>query len=195
MAAGTKGRILDALAGMLEVDPDPTYGAIAKQAGVSRQMLYTHFPTRGALLVGFADRERSRAQADQHNQAVFTAPTARDALDALVDVHLAITPRIMNAVRLVEHARASDPAVDEAFTARPTGRRQLVRHVMTRLHAERLLSPTWSVDTATDLVDNLIGATLTHELMKVRRWTADELGGRLRHTLHRTLTVAPEPSP
>lgn len=187
MAIDTRDRILDALAALLPEEAYPTYGAIAKRAGVSRQTLYSHFPTRGELLVALADRERARANADQYANAVLTAATAVDALDELVAFHVKLTPLLMNAARLVEHERANDPTVETAFAARPTGRRQIVRHVMTRLQAEDTLDPIWSVDTATDFVDRLISATITHELIKVRGWTTEELALRLRHILRRSL--------
>ena len=190
MTDGTRHRILDATGKALEEEAEPTYGAIAKLADVSRQTLYAHFPTRGSLLVAFADRERDRAGADDYASAVFSAPTALAALDELISFHVAFTPLVMNAVRLVEHERANDPAVESEFEARVVGRRQIVGHVMTRLHAENLLDPLWTVEAATDLVDRLISATVTHELVTVRGWTADELRCRLSHTLHKTLTTA-----
>jgi AcrR family transcriptional regulator len=186
----TRARILDATGQALDAEAEPTYGAIAKRAGVSRQTLYAHFPTRGSLLVAFADRERARADADHYASAVFGAPTALAALDGLIAFHVAFTPLVMNAVRLVEHERANDPTVESEFEARVVGRRQIVGHVMTRLHAENLLDPFWTVDAATDLVDRLISATATHELLAVRGWTTDELRSRLTHTLHKTLTTA-----
>lgn len=188
MTDSTRDRILDAVGGALDAATEPTYGAIAKRAGLSRQTLYTHFPSRGALLVAFADRERDRAGADRYASAVLTAPTALDALDELIAFHVAFTPRVMNAVRLVEHERANDPAVETDFDARPVGRRQIVHHVVTRLNAEGVLDPVWTVEAATDLVDRLISATVTHELLIVRGWTTDDLRRRMTHTLRRALT-------
>lgn len=190
MEETTRDRILDAAGEALQALAEPTYGTIAKRAGVSRQTLYTHFPNRGSLLAAFADRGRERADADRFASAVFNAPTGRDALSELVAFHAAFTPLVMNAVRLVEHARANDPSVETEFESRAVGRRQIVRHVMTRLRAEHLLDPVWTIDTATDLVDRLLSATVTHELLTVRRWTPDELRSRLTHTLHRML-IAP----
>ncbi len=186
-----RDRLLDAAGQALEAEAEPTYETIAKLAGVSRQTLYTHFPTRGELLVAFADRGRERANADRYAAAVFSAPSSLDALTELVRFHTAFTPLVMHAVRLIEHQRANDPSLESEFESRAMGRRQIVHHVMTRLDAEHFLDPVWTVDTATDLVDRLFSATVTHELLTMRQWTIDDLRTRLTFTLHRTLITQP----
>lgn len=194
MGETTKDRILDAVGEAIGGGGKLTYGAIARQAGLSRQTLYAHYPTMGTLLAAFADRARDRAGAEELAAPILGAATALDALDALVDFHLDFTPRVMKALMAVERERANDASVERAYLARPTSRRQLVHHVMTRLSAEGVMDQTWSSDSATDLVERLISATTTHELLVVRGWSPDDLRKRLLHTLRRTLVTHSEPA-
>ena len=138
-----------------------------------------------------AAHSRDDADADRSAAAVFEAPTAIDALREMVEFHVAFTPKVMSAGRLVEFERATDRSIESDFAARPAGRRQIVRHVMTRLHAEHQLHETWTIDSAADIVERLCSFTATHELLELRHWTIGELRDRLLHTLQHALLTAP----
>ena len=170
-----------------------TYEELAKRAGVSRQTIYSHFPDRATLFVALADYTRSMFDVHELSAAVFDAATARDALAAAVDFHMGYTMRILAPYRAIEIERAKDPALAAAFEQRDVGRRQTVRHVMTRLRAEAQLDRAWSVDTATDLMVALLSASLAMELTEQRSWSRDEFRDRLLLTLQRTLLIDTPP--
>lgn len=190
MARDTRRTILEAVLALLaQRDAGFSYDTLAARAGVSRQTVYTHFPDRSALLIAAVDLARERLGADQLSAPVYDAPTARHALDALIDFHLAYTPQIMAAASAMEAQRALDGRLSKAFEQRPAGRRQLVRHVVTRLRAEGDLDPGWSVDDAADLVSALMTASFTSDLLEERGWVVDRLGARLRQVIERSLLV------
>ena len=194
MARDTRRSILEATLGLLEQgDGAFTYERLASAAGVSRQTLYTHFPARADLLIAAVDHRRGQLGADDLREPILAAATARDALHALLDYHLAFTPQIMIPARAVEAQRASDPELSAAFERRSSGRRQTVRHVVTRLRAEGDLRDAWSVDEATDLVSALTTAAFTSDLLDERSWTTDQLRDRLLETIQRTLLNEPSP--
>jgi AcrR family transcriptional regulator len=182
---------LDAVARLVVEAPAFTYEQLAAAAGVSRQTLYTHFPERASLLVGLADRAREEAGVDRLAAAVFEAATAREALAALVDVHITFTPTVMTVMQAEQVERLRHPEVEAAFQNRTSGRRPLVRHVMTRLQAEGCLTPVWTVDTATDLVGALFNPWPTAELLRLRGWTVPELRERLLAVLEAALLPRP----
>lgn len=191
----TRPAILEATIALLEQgDGGFTYERLAGRAGVSRQTLYTHFPKRVDLLVAAVDRRRQELGGDELSAPILEAATAREALEALVDYHVAFTPRIMGPARVVEALRAVDPELSAAFERRSSGRRQSVRHVVTRLRAEGDLRNGWSVDAATDLVAALMTAAFTSELLDERAWTPDQLHERLLETIERTLLIEPTPT-
>jgi AcrR family transcriptional regulator len=171
-----------------------TFEELARRAGVARQTVYAHFPDRATLFVAVADHTRSKLDASQLSAAVFAAPTARDALTAAVDFHMAYTMRILGPYRAIEIERAKDPAVAKAFEGRDVGRLQTVRHVMTRLKAEGQLDPAWSVGAAADLMSGLLSAALSVELCEQRGWSLDDFRDRLLLTLRRTFLVGEEPT-
>jgi AcrR family transcriptional regulator len=185
----SREKILDAVRRLVVEAPAFTYEQLAAAAGVSRQTLYTHFPDRAALFVGVADQARQEAGVDRLAAAVFEAPTARKALDALVDVHVAFTPSVMTVMRAEQMERLRHPEIEAAFEQRAGGRRPLVRHVMTRLQAEGLLMPPWTVDVATDVVAGLFNPWLTAELLELRTWSVPELRERLLVVLERALLI------
>lgn len=169
-----------------------TYDAVARRAGVARQTVYSHFPTRGALLAAAADHARAAAGADDLARAVYEAPTARDALRAFVAVHAAFLPKVLPAYLAVERERSADPDVEAAFAARATGRRQLARLVATRLRAEGDLADPWTVDTATDLVVTVCSGSSTAHLLRGAGWTPEEMHDRLLVLFERAL-LTPRP--
>ncbi len=195
MARGTRQAIVEAaLALLYEGDATFTYEALASRAGVACQTVYAHFADRESLLVAAVDHVREQLGADELVSPVYAATTARDALVSLIDFHLAYTPQILIPSRAIETERARDPSMSQAFERRPSGRRQVVRHVITRLQAERDLDPIWTVDEATDFVSALTTAAFTSDLLEERAWPVDRLRQRLLECIERTLLSAtPEP--
>jgi AcrR family transcriptional regulator len=174
-----------------------TYSDVAAWAGVTRQTVHANFASRADMLVAIADRARSELAPPELFDAVYEAPSALDALDRLVDLHIAWMPGIRNLAVAIEFERWNDPEIEKHFEQRPQGRRSLMRHVVTRLRAEGLLRPEWTVETATDLATTLLTPATTTELIDLRGWTVTELGTRLSDALRRLLiqTSSGEESP
>lgn len=160
-----------------------TYADVAAWAGVTRQTVHANFASRAEMLVAIADRARSELVTPELFDAVYEAPSAIEALDRLVDLHIAWAPQIRKLAAAIDFERHSDTDVEKHFEGRPKGRRSLMRHVVTRLRAEGLLRPEWTVETATDLATTLLTPTTTIELVDLRGWTVTELATRLRDAL------------
>ncbi len=195
MARDTRAAIVDAAAEHLRRgDATFTYDGLAAEAGVARQTLYTRFPDRAELIVSAVEQLRAEvADLETLTSAVQLAPTALDALEALLDLHLQLTPPLLDALRAVEGQRALSPGLSEAFEHRSRGRRQLVRLVVTRLAAEGQLAPGVSVDQAADLLGALLTGTFTAELLRERGWTTTQLRDALGRLLAHGLLTPPRP--
>ena len=183
----TRRTILEAVLHLLDSQERATYEAVAQGAGVSRQTVYTHFPTRAELLVAAVDRARETTGMAAATSAVLEAPTARAALEAFVELHCSIVPRILAAYVAVERERSLDPDIEAAFVARSGGRRQLALLVATRLQAEKDLIAPWTATTACDLISTLTSGTTTAQLLRDVDWTVAELRERLLVVLQRSL--------
>lgn len=169
---------------------DFTYADVAAWAGVTRQTVHAHFSSRADIFVAVADRAQAELAPQKLWDAVYQAPSATEALDRLVDLHVAWIPQIRRLAAAVDFQRLNDPEVEKHFESRSQGRRPLMRHVVTRLYAEGLLRDEWTVETATDVATTLITPTTTTELIDLRGWTVTELGARVRDAL-RILLLQP----
>lgn len=83
-ARRSRASILDAAVEVLNVDLDASVETIARTAGVTRQTVYAHFPSRDQLLAGVLDRLTEDAVAAMDAADLDTGP-ATDALLRLLD--------------------------------------------------------------------------------------------------------------
>lgn len=83
-ARRSRTAILDAAARVLNADPDAGLEAIATAAGVTRQTVYAHFPSREQLLIAVVDRLTQEAVAAMDAAEPDAGPAA-DALLRLLD--------------------------------------------------------------------------------------------------------------
>lgn len=83
-ARRSREAILEAALRVLEADPDASVEAIASEAGVTRQTVYAHFPSRQLLLAAVLDRITDEAVAAM-DAAVLHEGTAADAFLRLLE--------------------------------------------------------------------------------------------------------------
>jgi AcrR family transcriptional regulator len=108
-AQRSRAGILDAAVRLLNADPDVSLGAIATAAGVTRQTVYAHFPSRQQLLAAVLDRltEETVAAMDAADPA--TGPAA----DALLRL-LAASTRVTGQYRVLLQQLSSLPVSPQA---------------------------------------------------------------------------------
>jgi AcrR family transcriptional regulator len=83
-ARRSREAILDAATRVLDAEPDAGLGAVADAAGVTRQTVYAHFPSRENLLLAVAERLTDRTVAAMDAVDLDAGPAA-DALVRLLD--------------------------------------------------------------------------------------------------------------
>lgn len=101
----SRSAILAAAIARLSEDPDSTIEAIASAAGVTRQTVYAHFPSRDALSGAIADQLTAEAVAAFSKLDLDTGP-AMDALVRLIDTSIQIFEQ--HPIRLYPAAAAGD---------------------------------------------------------------------------------------
>ena len=190
----TRLKLLEAAANLLDENAaGVSLHDVARRAGLSRQTLYSHFDSKGHLLVEVVEHIKTQIGFDDLVAPVLSAPTAPEALEAFINLHQRFTPAILAAALAVDTERSRDPEVAKAFQTRSTGRQQLAHHVATRLFAEGFLTPGATVDIVADFLTALIAPAVTNELLHQRGWTVDQLGTRLLGLLRSGLVAYPEP--
>ena len=183
----TRQRILDAARGLLESDAGPGVGLgeVARAAGVSRQAIYLHFGSRGALLLALAERVDEVEGLTELTREVRDAPDGAQALDRLVWMNAVYEPRIRSVALAHDAARRDDPDLEVAWQDRMRRRRSLYRGVIDRLDDEgRLALP---AKEAVDLVWALLGPHVHEDLVVERRWSRRRYEERMRAVLRAAL--------
>lgn len=117
-ARRSRAAILDAAIRLLNDRPDAKMETVAAQAGVTRQTVYAHFPSRAKLLTAALDRITEEAVAEIDAVDLDTGPAA-DALLRLVDAAGRTVSRYPNLLRQAE-AKAEE---EEAAQDQPVAER------------------------------------------------------------------------
>ena len=116
----TRTRILKATWSLLEdnVAKLPRMSDIAKAAGVSRQALYLHFPSRTELLIETTRYQDQTYNVDERLAASRSAPTGRARLDAFVTAWCNYVPQIWNVGRALLVLAETEPEAADAINQR-----------------------------------------------------------------------------
>jgi AcrR family transcriptional regulator len=179
-----------------------TIAAVARQAGVSADTVYTSFGNKIALLrevlsvvvggddqpLGVLDREgpqAMRAEQDQHRQVAMFARGMSEQLE-----------RIRPLDDVLRGAAAVDPAAAELRTQVQTGQRlPAMRQVARWVRARGRLRDGLSVDDAGSVIWTLTSPEVHRMLRDDCGWSADQYEQWLRETLTDSLLPAGAPPP
>lgn len=118
-------------------------------------------------------------------QQVFEAPTAVEALDAIVTLHAEYHPVIYPVAKVFLSSRHDDPPIRAAWEERMESRRKLYHEVVEWLDREGLLAPQWDIETA--LLWSLTSWQVWEQLVVDRGWSKEDYRGHLRSVLRQTL--------
>jgi len=129
---------------------------IAKQAGISRQALYLHFPARSGLLIAAARYVDEIKGIDARLLGSRNAATGIDRLNAFIEEWGNYIPEIYGVGKAFIAMKDSDEAVAAAWD----DRMQAVRHgcaaAIKALKTDGMLSADYSVKRATDILWTIV---------------------------------------
>jgi AcrR family transcriptional regulator len=189
--SNTRSRILEAAANMLirRQGAEVSMAEIGKAAGVSRQAVYLHFADRGDLFVAlfrYVDEKRGLAAELERIRA---APSGIAGLRAMASLQARTNPDIWPLARASDAIRRTDRAVEQAWQDRLQDRHLGCKAVVKRLDREGSLRKDLSINVATDLLWTLTSLRMWEDLVKQRKWKANEYEDQLADLLLRTLTT------
>ena len=193
--AQTRTQILDAARVVFEEHGYQGAGleAVAKRAGVSRQAIYLHFPSKPELLTALHlhifDTDVLPA-VERH--PVTASMTALEVLDANVAVDVEVASTVWRIHEALSTARRQHPEVEATLRPRDEERYREVVDIGRRLEKEGELPPGIDVGTFADMYWGLMNVGTYRNLVVERDWSLDAYEHWVRRTI-RLLIGAPVP--
>jgi len=159
----TRGKILRAAWKLLEADQAKSVrmSDIAKEAGISRQALYLHFPTRAELLVATARYLDQVKNVDERLATSRTASTGMERLNAFIEAWGNYIPEIYGVAKAFLAMKDTDDAAALAWNDRMQAVRKGCEAAIKALKKDGALSSDYSTKQATDIL---------WTLLSVRNW-------------------------
>jgi AcrR family transcriptional regulator len=165
--------------------------AVAKKAGVSRQAIYLHFPSKAELLTAlhlhiFAT---DVAPAIERHRITDTM-TAWEALDARIAAEVEVAATLWRIHEALTMARRQHPEVEETLRPRDQERYDGLVDLGRRLEREGALPPKIDVGTFADMLWGLMNTGTYRNLVIERGWSLDQYRCWVRNTLRLQIGVA-----
>lgn len=169
----TREKILNASWELLEANPgrEVRMGDIAKAAGISRQALYGHFPTRAELLIATARYLDEIKEVDKRLAPSRAATTGRERLTAFIDAWINYIPEIYGVGRAFMALKDTDEAAAAAWNDRMQAVRQGCEAAIDALQRDGDLSPDYSKQQATDILWTLLSVASWERLRMECGWS------------------------
>jgi len=189
MNPNTRTRILNAAWKLLETGGSKVrMSDIAKAAGVSRQAVYLHFPSRAELLVATTRHIDEEKDVDARLAASRSATSGRKRLELFIEAWGGYIPEIYGVGRALMAMQDDD---EEAWRAWDD-RMQAVRHgceaAVRALAADGTLRPDLTTDAATDLLWTLLSVRNWEQLTCQAGWSQEDYIERIKDLAVRALS-------
>ena len=158
--------------------------AVAKAAGVSRQAIYLHFPSKVELLTAlhlhiFA----TDVVPVLERHPVTDAMTAWEAIDATIAVDVEVADKVWRIHEALTMARRQHPEVDQTLIPREEEHYEGLLDVGRRLERDGALPPTMPVGLFTDMLWGLLNLGTFRNLVVERGWSLEQYRDWVRDTI------------
>ena len=159
-------------------------GAVAKKAGVSRQAIYLHFPSKVELLTALHLHIFATDVAPALERHPITeGMTALDALDAMIAVDVEVMSKVWRIHEALTVARRQHPEVDQTLRPREKERYDELLGLGHRLEREGGLPPGIGVGRFADMMWGLVNVGTYYNLVIERDWSPEQYREWVRATL------------
>ena len=159
----TRNRILEACWRLLEAGDGQgvRMSDIARRAGISRQAVYLHFPTRAELLIATTRHIDQVKDVDARLVPSRTASSGTERLDAYIDAWMNYIPEIYGVGKALMAMADTDAEAAAAWANRMDAMRHGCAAAINQLAEDRTLTPDYDREKATDIL---------WTLLSVRNW-------------------------
>ncbi|MEM7696445.1 MAG: helix-turn-helix domain-containing protein [Pseudomonadota bacterium] len=185
----TKAKILTATVAMLEdrAARPVRVADIAKRAGISRQALYLHYPTRAELFIAAARHVDTLADVDRHFAQSRAATGGREKLSAIIEAWASYLPNVVAVAAALRDLQDTDEGAAAAYADRMGAVRDGCAATVAALAADGDLTPALSEMEATDALWTLVSVESFERLTNACGWTPDAVARVWHHMATRAL--------
>ena len=189
----TRTQILEAARAMFEELGYHGAGleAVAKKAGVSRQAIYLHFPSKAELLTALHLQIFATDVVPALERHPITDSTpALDALDAMIAVDTEVVSKVWRIHEALTVARRQHPEVEQTLQPREEERYGELLDLGRRLEREGELPPTIRSALFADMLWGLMNIGTYRNLVIERGWSLDQYRQWVRDTIRLQIGAA-----
>jgi AcrR family transcriptional regulator len=165
---------------------------IADAAGLSRQAVYLHFPSRAGLLAATTHYLDEVLCQPDRLRAFCTANTGVEKLDGYLDFWCNYIPEIYGLAKSLMVLGETDEAARAAFNERMQNVRNGCCDVVSQIAREGNLAPEWTVEQAVDLMWAALSVENWEKLTLQSGWSQNQYLAGMKQSLH-LLLVRREP--
>ena len=144
---------------------------IAKTAGISRQAVYLHFPTRAELLIATTRHLDEINNVDARLAPSRIAATGLERLDCFIEAWGNYIPEIHGVAKALIAMQDTDEAAKMAWADRMAAVRDGCQAAVKALKNDGALSPDYSVKEATDILWSILSMQTWEQLTQQCRWS------------------------
>ncbi len=169
----TRNRILESTWRLLEADPgnEVRMSDIAKEAGISRQAVYLHFPKRADLLVATTRYLDEVRDIDARLAASRAAKTGLERLDAFIEAWGNYIPEIYGVAKALLAMQDQDEAAYNAWQGRMQAVREGCEAAVNALDRDGRLTADLSKKEAIDLLWTMLSVRNWEQMRGECGWT------------------------
>ncbi len=162
---------------------------IAKEASVSRQAIYLHFPNRAELLIATTRYIDEVKKVDELLEKSRSAATGLERLDAFIHAWGNYIPEIYGVAKALLAMKESDLEAKLAWQDRMQAVREGCEAAVVAMKKDAVLSPKLTVKQATDLLWTLMSVRNWEQLTIECEWSQSNYLKIIKSTARRTLVV------
>ncbi|HCQ65988.1 MAG TPA: TetR/AcrR family transcriptional regulator [Rhodobacteraceae bacterium] len=184
----TRTRILDATWTLLETGGSKVrMSDIAKAAGISRQAVYLHFPSRAELLVATTRHIDAAKDIDARLAGSRSATSGPERLARFIDAWGTYIPEIHGVGRALMAMQDSDEEARKAWAGRMEALRQGCAAAVAAIVADGALRPELTESRATDTLWMLLSARNWEQLTQEAGWSQADYLAAMQDIARRSL--------
>jgi len=172
----TRNRILESTWKLLEsgTEDEVRMSDIAKDAGISRQALYLHFPNRADLLIATTRHLDAVNDVEARLAPSRAAATGTERLDAFIEAWGNYIPEIFGVAAALIAMQRKDQAAKDAWSNRLNAVREGCEAAVKALDRDERLRPELNVEKATDILWTLLSVGNWEQLTVTCGWTQSD---------------------